>query len=122
MASWKGDHRRFFAHAQDDAAETWERAYMRKALKEYERRKAAHIYTEVQISLGNRERMCRYHKTADGNNHKDIHCMYNPCYLHAWKYYEISDESDGTVTKIPGNTVHFNGECYYPNNENMLNN
>ena len=68
------------ARAQDDAAETWERAYMRKALKEDERRKAAYIHTEVQISLGNRERMCRYHKTADGNNHKDIHCMYNPCH------------------------------------------
>ena len=40
---------------------------------------------------------------------------------HAWKYYEISDESDGIGTKIPGNTVHLNGECYYPNNENMLN-
>ena len=38
--------------------------------------------------------------------------MFQPCYLHSWKYYEISNEEYDTVTRIPGSRVHLNGECH----------
>ena len=36
----------------------WERSYMEKALKEDERRRAQHIFADVQTMLGNRELIC----------------------------------------------------------------
>eukprot|EP00800_Vazella_pourtalesii_P001495 TRINITY_DN11355_c0_g1_i1.p1 TRINITY_DN11355_c0_g1~~TRINITY_DN11355_c0_g1_i1.p1 ORF type:complete len:800 (-),score=74.36 TRINITY_DN11355_c0_g1_i1:120-2519(-) len=89
----------------------WEKAYLEKALKEDERRKAQHIFSEVKVQLGSSETICTYHRLYDGNDHKNIHCKYAPCYLHTWKCYEISDQDEGclTVTKAPNSKVHLNG-------------
>ena len=89
-------------------------AYMFKALKEDERRQAQHIFANIQVMLGNRGTICIYRRTRDGNDHRNIHCTYSPCYLHSWKYYETSqnDNGDYVTTMIPGSMVHLNGECH----------
>ena len=102
-----------FADLQTTFSEEWEKAHLKKALKEDEKREAAYIFADVQVSLGNRETICTFHYTWMGNNHKDIHCMYSPCYLHAWKSYEVSDPDDSEMSVMlkPGAKVHLNGEC-----------
>ena len=89
------------ASLQEKYSATWEKSYLEKALKEDERRKAQHIFSEVKVKLGSSETICTYHRTYDGNDHKNIHCKFSPCYLHTWKCYEISgtDEDGMTVTK-----------------------
>ena len=99
------------AQIQESTSEAWERNYLRKAVKEDEKHKLTFVFNEVQIQLGNCERICSYHRQHDGNNHKNIHRKYGPCYLHSWKNYEISNLTEGTVSRIPGATVHLNGEC-----------
>ena len=101
------------ADLQTKFSANWERSFLKKALKEDERRRAHYIFSECQIGLGNSETICTYHRLHDGNDHKNIHCKFSPCYLHAWKSYEISDmdTSGMTVTKIPGTRIHLNGEC-----------
>ena len=66
----------------------------------------------IHRSGSHTERICSYHKTQGGNNHRYRHCMFQPCYLHSWKYYEISNEEYDTVTRIPGSRVHLNVECH----------
>ena len=61
----------------------WERQYLKKALKVDERRRAQYIFSEVRTQLGSGETICSYHRLYDGNDHKNIHCKYFPCYLHA---------------------------------------
>ena len=105
------DLHNFSAGIQEKVSQTWKRSHLHKAIKEDERRKASYIFQEVAMQLGNREKICDYHRLLDGNNHKNIHCKYSPCYLHAWKYYKLCDELKGTVTKTPGARIHLNGEC-----------
>ena len=100
------------ADMQTKFSANWERSFLKKALKEDERRKAHYIFSEVRTKLGSGEVICTYHRLHDGNDHKNIHCKFSACYLHAWKCYEISDEdaSGMTVTRAPGAKVHLNGE------------
>lgn len=82
----------------------WERSYMEKPLNEDERQKAQYIFADVQVQLGNREKVCSYHIHYYENDHSNIHYKYSPCYLIAWHDFEITedDASDMTVTIKPG--------------------
>ena len=80
------------ANHQTRVSGEWERSYFAKAIKEEEERKrATQIFTLVQFLLGNRETICSYHRTYDGNDHKNVNCNFNPRHLHTWKCYETTE-------------------------------